>query len=264
MQLQLRHVTIGAVLLDILNTFASKGTAAPVSGASATDVEEWLKVCGELLNQRLAQDDRLRYRPDAINPIHLRALERIRQKHESADALPEHIDRYFRALPKTEQAKLAPLRRQLIPPRDRNTPEHIRQTIRTERDALRLWRARLTRKPLDVLKAMAKNRRAEAKDRAERLAYGLQVMDPTARIAISRDIRAALKPLNMELAALCRKALRRCHYPGCDIAGGRFFVGRSRECDACRQAHSRRTGLRHRKEMGDARPYRPRTARNVH
>ena len=218
------------VLLDQLNRFARDGTVMPAGGISAADAAAWIDACADLLDRRIGAERETRYRRVTK---HTRAIEAILGKAISNQRKAAAIRTYLRTLSPRERSDMISLR--IVPgllADARTGPDLIRSLLRRAREQQRLWRRRLDSCP-NVAAAINAERTKRAHDREPLLDADDSV----------------LQRWQAELDRLWSRAIRRCEYaPDCEIPGGRYFVGRSKECPDCRTRHSRVTGYRHRRK----------------
>lgn len=113
--------------------------------------------------------------------------------------------------------------------------EMIRTLESRANEHRRLWRSRGRQAVPDIWADVMARRRREARLRQRQL------------MRSNTEAERVIRDLQRQLGALWPKPLRRCAYPGCAVAGGRFFVGRTKDCPDCRRRYpARKTRYRHR------------------
>jgi hypothetical protein len=234
------------MLLDALNAFAA-GDHSP-SGVAAACRSEWLRECAMVLGARIAEE---RWRSGRRITVHANNLERLIETANTGTELSRRVRGYFAGVDSAERHYLPNLLPLLRRPEGQGAADFVRRVtlmrrlLRAARESQRAWRRRLTKAP-DLLTAVETSRRRfgeSARARADLAGRPAPIL----RVFLSASEIAALQPLQAEFEALWRRAVRRCEYVHCAIPGGRYYVGRSKECLECRSAHSRVTGFRHRK-----------------
>jgi hypothetical protein len=86
------------------------------------------------------------------------------------------------------------------------------------------------------------------KGRRQDAAIRRQILNIRIRYApVSARSAAMIATLQSQLNRLWPRPIHRCEYPRCAVPGGRFFIGRTKDCPVCCRRHpSRKTRSRHR------------------
>ena len=217
--------------IEALNRFASDGTAK-LDGVSKLWQHPYVQLCGELLNRRIREERERRYRGTGK---HASRIKTILDREPNNERAAKSIAAYLKSRRTASEDSGLKALLDLVKAGQR---ERIDQLL--SREPQRLWRQRL-KTPVPNLSSELKARlRMAQRDAAMRSANLGRRLKVTSRVP-------EFTFLQSEFEQLWKRAIRRCEYPRCKVPGGRYFVGRAKECGDCRATHSRTTGFLHRR-----------------